>query len=129
MKRLLLAHAALASGLCPACADDMPPCTLELRTAVALKVTSRDDVGTVDRVTVEHGGKVSECQPGTALSGPNTVGGYSCWEQGGGEYVVRVYSGSLVWTRKGTATETADGCHVEEPIEIDLVLTEETADP
>jgi hypothetical protein len=101
-----------------ACGDDTYSCTTELRTAVVVKVSSDEGLD-VDRVTA--GRRVqNECH----LLGVDT---YNCFEQGGGKYVVRVFSGSLTWTR--TVSVDADRCHVDyPPEELAIELEAATAD-
>jgi hypothetical protein len=51
---------------------------------------------------------------------------YTCYEQGGGPYTVRVRSGSMTWTK--AVSVNADACHVTEQKTLVFVLDPATAD-
>jgi len=116
----------LASLVWSACGDDVV-CTSELRAAVLVVLTSPEGLP-VDSVTAEHG-SVFDCKMISGFVGKEASGHYACWEEGGGEYTVRIHSGALVWTRKVSVVEEGDGCHVKEAADITLALTRDSADP
>jgi len=51
---------------------------------------------------------------------------YVCYEQGGGEYAVKVESGALSWTQ--SVQVAANACHVTESKTLSFVLDPATAD-
>jgi hypothetical protein len=116
----LVAALAVGSAAC----DDTTTCTLELRTAVVVTVTAADGV-VIDRVTAERGNEYDCETSDDPAVGPAT---YSCHEQGGSTYTIRVYSGARTWTREVEVEETADGCHVAKTEELAIDATPETAD-
>lgn len=82
-------------------------CTPDLRSAV--RVSVQDESGQpldADSVAVSVEGR-AEVPCGSSGSGT-----YVCWEQGGGEYVVRVQVGDL--ERVSSVDVDADQCHVLE---------------
>lgn len=96
------------------CRDD--GCSDELRIAVTVSIDAADSERP-DRVTVE---RLSEEDCGL-VSSRNNAKVYQCWEQdGGGEYVVRVYRGKDVWT--DTENVPGDACHVTQRAEISFDL-------
>jgi hypothetical protein len=99
-------------------------CTAELRTAVQVTVTAEGGL-TIDRVTAERG-KEHDCEPWDDVAVNPAL--YSCHEQGGGKYTVRVYSGMLTWTRSVEVPEDDDGCHVTETKELEITASAATAD-
>jgi hypothetical protein len=94
-----------------ACGDD--ECKPELRIAAEVIVTG---AGPIDKVTIEL---ESEKECGSFFDqGVGQV--FTCWEQGGGLYTVRVYSGDVV--REKQVEIEADECHIKEraSLQIDL---------
>jgi hypothetical protein len=92
------------------CGDD--ECSAEQRVALEVIVGS---AGPIDKVTVELEDE-EECGTGRSsgaspsFSDPELV--YTCWEQGGGVYTVRVYSGTEVYEEQ--IEIEADECHIKE---------------
>ena len=93
----------LGLGLLPGCRDD---CSDELRIAIELHLTIPSGVK-VERVTAELT-REEECTFFRTLSGPV----YTCYEQGGGDYLVRIYSDGEEIESEVVGVE-ADECHVE----------------
>jgi hypothetical protein len=111
--------------------DSQRTCTSELRSALTVQISSPqglevDSVTATRRVelpcensSVEHAGARD------AAAGSNELV-YTCWENGGGTYVVRVKSGQSTWTQK--VHVNADFCHTTEHKTLSFVLDPETAD-
>lgn len=105
---------ALACACCAlvsACGDD--ECTAELRIAAEVTVTG---TGRIDKVTIEL---ESEEECGSFFD-PNVGQVFTCWEQGGGLYTVRVYSGDMV--REKQVQIDADECHIMERVSVQVDL-------
>jgi hypothetical protein len=107
-------------------------CTNELRSAIVVAIESPHGL-LVDSVTAKH--RVEDDCSATGHSGLHggIDGGsdtftYNCYEQAGsGDYLVRVTSGDLVWTR--TVAVDDDGCHAAQPAQtVTFVLDPKTAD-
>jgi hypothetical protein len=114
-----------------ACAtDQVITCTDELRSAVVVHVSSPGGLA-VDGVSAMREGGAHECESSLFYdAGSNDAGAvqsYTCWEQGGGTYVVRVKSGASTWTKR--VEIDTDGCfHVTEQKTLNFVLDPKTAD-
>jgi hypothetical protein len=98
-----------------ACGDD--ECKPELRIAAEVIITG---IGRIDKVTIEL---ESEKECGSFYD-PGLGQVYTCWEQGGGLYTVRVYSGDTV--REKQVEIAADECHIEERASVQIDLQDET---
>lgn len=120
MQRKVIPIAVVAAVLA---ACDPVYCTAELRTAVAVHVSSSSGLEP-DSVTAE---RLSE-QSCTSypVSDAGDDGHFVCHEQGAGIYTVRVTSGSLTWTQ--TVDVEADECHTTEVEELHFELDPATAD-
>lgn len=94
-----------------ACGDD--ECSAEQRVAVQVLVNG---AGPIDKITVELE-REEECG---SFRDANLGQVYTCWEQGGGLYTVRVYSGDEVHEEQ--IEIEADECHIKqrESVTIDL---------
>ncbi len=102
------------------CGEDESLCNPSLESVLLVTVASPEDLE-VDRVTAEQAHK-SECG-----DHGETDTSYACFEQGSGEYTIRVHSGSRVWTRK--VQVRLNECNkVDEVVRVDVILTEESAD-
>ncbi len=117
MRRLWFALPVLLSSIAGACEDDVP-CTANI-VSFQIIVSSPEGLP-IDRVTAERE-RVDDCTAVGAVT-------YSCHEQGGGDYTIRVYSGDLVWTRETTLDEDEDGCHLEQSQSTEIELKAATAD-
>jgi hypothetical protein len=95
---------ALALG---ACKDD--GCSDELKIALEVHVTAPVDVA-IDKVTVEL---ESEQECGSFRDRTTDERVWTCYEQGGGPYLVRVYSGDEEIHQETKRVE-ADDCHIKE---------------
>lgn len=101
-----------------ACGDE--ECSAEQRVAIELTVTG---AGPIDRVTAELESE-EECGTGRfsspigSFSAPDQA--YNCWEQGGGVYTVRVYSGAAVHEMQ--VEIEADECHIKERASVTIDL-------
>ncbi|MFZ5894407.1 MAG: hypothetical protein ACOY0T_25320 [Myxococcota bacterium] len=104
------------------CSSSDHLCTLELRSAVTVSISSPNGLP-VSPVTVTNETE-AECQL-TQGAGSNALT-YSCYEQGGGLYTVRVTSGSTTWTK--SVSVAADECHVTEQKTVSFVLDPALAD-
>jgi hypothetical protein len=114
--RTLFAFTALAALLC-AC-NDKKDCNGELMIAVELDLTVPEDV-TVTKVTAENESE-RECEF-TRDENNSERRLYACYGQGGGDYIIRVYSGEdVIYTE--TDEVDADDCNVNERFvsEVDL---------
>ncbi|HEX6243839.1 MAG TPA: hypothetical protein VFZ61_23150 [Polyangiales bacterium] len=100
----VLGVGALALG---ACKDD--GCSDELKIALEVHVTAPATV-TVDRVTAEL---ETEQECGSFRDRITDERVWTCYEQGGGQYKVRVYSGDQEVTQETQRVE-ADECHITE---------------
>lgn len=95
-------------------------CTLELRTAVRVQVTSPEALR-IDAVSVTNSFEAA-CVP--SVTGQS--GQYDCYEQGIGQYTVRVKSGTMTWSK--SVSIAGDECHVSELKTLEIVLQSTTAD-
>jgi hypothetical protein len=120
--------------LLAACADESPietkACSTELRTAVLVSVDDNDLP--IDSVTATNqdertcGGTPTGMPVRPVDDAGDETRMYTCWEQGGGTYVVRVKSGELTWTQRTTVA--ANECHTSEVKSLHFVLDRQTAD-
>jgi hypothetical protein len=98
-------------------------CTLESRLAVLVEVYDPDRL-TVDKVTATNQ-REEPCYLERSLrdrSGreESEAAVYSCWEQGGGDYVVRVTSGKRDWSKR--VQVEAGECHIGEAQQLTFEL-------
>jgi hypothetical protein len=105
------AFACAGCAVVAACGDD--ECKPELRIAAEVIVTG---TGPIDKVTIELESE-KECD---FFVDPGLGQVFTCSEQGGGLYTVRVYSGDTV--REKQVEIEADECHIKEraSLQIDL---------
>jgi hypothetical protein len=116
MRMLLVSVSALS--LLAGCKDD---CTDELKIALELHIGVPDGVS-ISKVTAELE-REEQC---TSFRPDKTSDEqvYTCYEQGGGGYLVRVYQGDQV-IHEETVDVTADECHAQ----LTSVYTSVTAPP
>jgi len=106
MRMLLIPVSASAICLLAACKDE---CSDELKIALELSIGVPDGV-TISKVTAELE-REEEC---TSFRPDKTQDDfvYTCYEQGGGDYLVRVYSGDQE-IHSQTVSVMADACHAQ----------------
>jgi hypothetical protein len=122
----LLCIAALSIA-CVGCIESRS-CTLELRYAVIVRIENPQGL-TIDSVTAKRSHEqdcTSYLGGADASTGDSHEVGYSCFEDGGGTYVVRVESGRSTWTQK--VHINANACHTTERKTLTFVLDPKTAD-
>lgn len=122
MKRSVFCAGLAGALMTSACGEDRVTCTTELRVAVDVRISSPEDLP-IDRVTAERVNE-QDCEGEAETEAPEAT--FACFEQGGGTYIVRVYSGDLVWTR--TLEIEGDRCHVASTETLSIELTAATAD-
>jgi hypothetical protein len=112
--------------------NDSTDCTGEARAAVLVSVSSPHDLA-IDSVTATRAHERSCDGLGALDAGSRDAAGssgdtaeYSCTEDGGGTYVVRVKSGRLTWTQK--VDVKANECHTTEIKKLTFTLDPATAD-
>ncbi|MFT3924552.1 MAG: hypothetical protein QM778_18580 [Myxococcales bacterium] len=128
MKKTWTTVALMLASMVGACGNDGVVCTTNI-VSFEIRVSSPEGLP-VEHVTAEQN-RESECMS-TSEGGDASLGGaYPCWEQGSGEYVLRVRSGDRTWTRRVTVKEdpASDGCHIEMGQGFDIELTAASADP
>jgi hypothetical protein len=96
-------------------------CTIESRLAVLVTVENPEELD-IDAVTVELVSEHNcflETSPREDAGGPESAQ-YSCWEQGNGNYTVRVKSGQRTWTE--TIDVPGGKCHVTKAQKLTIAL-------
>ncbi|HET9933294.1 MAG TPA: hypothetical protein VFQ35_21465 [Polyangiaceae bacterium] len=105
------------------CSSTEKVCTLQLLTAVRVRIESLDGLPITDvRLTSPAQQNCFENSAGAT----DTSVEYDCYEQGGGIYTVRVTSGTMTWTQ--SVSVAADECHVTEQKTLQFVLDSASAD-